>query len=379
MKTIYTTLPIYDSVLKQDYNRSGCIIPIYTPRHRLPSWQYQTTETPGAVTAITLINAAGTLMDLTPYFGTLSDAYVLGASTYYKYDGDTLYYLLPYGAYYIKITHANGYYYYSEWFVVTDVYPKLFTDWTKGDYETFTTSGTIVESAINSAANGLATSTQSFNLRMGESVTIIFFLTLNSGDLPLVVLGPSGLATNVAVAATVGLNEITLTSTWDGASVVAFFNNTNTNFWATEVYAIRSYSSTFIRIDFHDTHDLGDIVYQSSFTQSLWLNTQLNTPQHEPVMVGEEKDGIFIAEKIVTKFKFRIVTYVGPVFYRALIRLPQHDTITITDEVGFTYSPAAGNLQVSPISWNAFDYGTLEIVFNDDSEFIWTSEANNLT
>jgi hypothetical protein len=96
-------------------------------------------------------------------------------------------------------------------------------------------------------------------------------------------------------------------------------------------------------------------------------------------MIGDEKDGIFITEKIVTKWKYRIVTYVGPVFYHALIRLPQHDTIAITDEVGFTYSPKVGNVTVSPINWNWFDTGTLEIIFNDNSEFIWTSEANNLT
>jgi hypothetical protein len=142
---------------------------------------------------------------------------------------------------------------------------------------------------------------------------------------------------------------------------------------------IRSYSEDFIRIDFHDEHDLGDIVYQDGFTQSLWLQTRLNTPTHEPVLIGEEKNGIFIAEKIVTKYKFRIVTYCGPVQYRGLIRLPQHDTITITDEVGFTHSPSVGNIQVNPINWNWFDTGTVEISFNDNSEFVWVSDTNNLS
>lgn len=377
MKTIYTTLPIYDSVLKQDYNRTGCIVPIYTPRHRLPSWQFNAEATTvGAIDGVYLINAAGASTTITTYFPTLSDDYALSTDTYYKYDGDTLNYLLPYGAYYLKITTANSYIYYSEWFVVTDIYPKLVTSLTNSGYNTFTVAGTTISSAIETGADGLATS-NSFTTRPQENITIIFFLTLNSGAAPTITLTDSGDTDTSATAA--GLNVLTLTAVTGGASTISFSNGAASNFSTSEVYVIRAYSEDYVRIDFNDTHDLGDIVYQDGFTQSWWFNTRLNTPQHEPVLIGEEKNGIFITEKIVTKFKYRIVVYVGPVQYRALIRLPQHDTITITDEVGFTYSPKVGNVQVNPINWNYFDYGTLEIVFNDNSEFIWTSEANNLT
>src|SRR5512133_372626 len=173
MTTIYTTLPIYDSVLKQDYNRTGCIIPIYTPRHRLPSFQYKTTETPGAVTRIDLVNSAGVLTDITTYFPTLSDAYALTASTYYKYDGDTLNYLLPYGTFYLKITHANGYYYYSEWFVVTDIYPNLITSWINVGYNTFTSSGTVITSAIETGIDGVAYQATTFNVIKDEVIKVI--------------------------------------------------------------------------------------------------------------------------------------------------------------------------------------------------------------
>ena len=379
MTTIYTVLPIYDSVLKQDYNRTGCIIPIYTPRHRLPSWQYKTTETPGAVTRIDLVNSSGTLTNITTYFPTLSDDYVLTASTYYKYDGDTLNYLLPYGAYYLKITHANGYYYYSEWFVVADVYPKVATSFTNNTYETFSASGTAI-TCVETGIQGDARSNV-ITVRKGEILRVIFYLTLNSGQAPFVeIYSPSLGVISSQEQSSAGLYIVNLTATsYATDAVIDVYNTLASNYVTSEIYIIRSYSANYIKIAFNDTHDLGDIVYQDGFTQELYLNNQLNTPQHEPVMVGDEKDGIFIAEKIVTKFKFRIVTYVGPVLYRSLIRLPQHDTITITDEVGFTYSPQAGNLQVNPINWNQFDYGTLEIIFNDNSEFIWTSEANNLT
>ena len=267
MKTIYTILPIYDSLIKRDNSRTNSLVPVYCPRQRLSSWQYNTEAiVVGAVTRIDLVDKNGNLRDITTYFTTLSDSVVLTIGTYYKYDGDTLLTQLPFGIYYLKITHANGYYFYSDWLSVEDMYPIFGT-----------------------------------------------------------------------------------------------------------------YTPNFIRIDFHNTNDLGDIYYRNGFTQTVWLRTQLAPPLHEPVEVLEEKNGISIIEKIVTKFKFRLYVHVGRELYRALIRLPQHDTITITDEVGNIYTPKIGNVWVNPINWNTFDTGTLEILWNDNSEFVWVSNNANLT
>jgi hypothetical protein len=379
MKTIYTILPIYDSLIKRDWQRTGALIPIYCPRHRLPSWQYNAEAVVvGAVTRIDLVNEAGTLNDITTYFPTLSDTVALTTDTYYKYDGDTLKYLLPYGNYYLKITHANGYIYYSEWIAVTDIYGKLVTSWTNVDYRNFTTSGSSITRAEFPGGAPVTAESNTFSINPQESITVIFFHTQTAGQVPTIHLyiGASSVDSE-AVAA--GLNVITLTSTIGGTAHLVVTNSASCDWLTTEIYIIRAYSPDYIRIDFHDTHDLGDICYQSGFTQSLWINAQLNTPTHEPVMIGDEKNGIFIAEKIVTKYNFRIITYISPVFYRGLIRLPQHDTVSITDEVGFVHTPAVGNIQVSPINWNWFDTGTVEIIFNNNSEFIWTSETNNLS
>jgi hypothetical protein len=192
----------------------------------------------------------------------------------------------------------------------------------------------------------------------------------------------TGVTTMDSETVVAGLNIITLTATIGGTAFLQFYNSAAavpTDWTTSEIYVIRAYSPNFIRIDFHDTHDLGDICYQSGFTQSLWLEAYINTPTHEPVLIGDEKNGIFITEKIVTKYNHRILTQISPVFYRGLIRLPQHDDISITDEVGFVYTPAIGNLQVKPINWNWFDTGTVEITFNDNSEFVWVSDTNNLS
>lgn len=378
MKTVFTILPIYNSLAKRDWQRTGALMPVLCPRHRLPSFQYNTEAVAvGAVTRIDLVNFAGTLTNITTYFPTLSDTVVLATTgTYYKYDGDTLNYLLPYGNYYLKITHANGYIYYSEWFAVTNIYDKIVTSWTNSAYETFTSVGSAITLAVETGASGECSSPV-FLLDPHESITVAFYLTLTSGQAPdLRLEDPGGSDTETCAA---GLNVFTFSAITGGTTNMLFSNSAAARWSITEFYCIRNYSPNFIRIDFHDTHDLGDICYQSGFTQSLWLETQLNTPTHEPVMVGEEKNGIFIAEKIVTKYNHRIITYISPVFYRGLIRLPQHDTISIIDEVGFVYTPAVGNIEVKPINWNWFDTGTVEITFNDNSEFIWVSDTNNLS
>ena len=381
MKSVYTILPIYDSLAKRDWQRTGALIPVYCPRHRLPSFQYNAEAVGvGAITRIELVNFAGTLVNITTYFPILSDTVVLATTgTYYKYDGDTLKYLLPYGNYYLKITHGTtGYIYYSEWFAITNIYDKLTTLWTHTDYEAFEHSGTTISDADNTVGTGIGTS-DSFVLAPKEQITAIFFLTTISGALPELTLTDTGGTDPQVVLTTVGLNIHMFTCNFGETYDFQLFNATAGHWSITEFYAIRKFSPDYIRIDFHDTHDLGDICYQSGFTQSLWLNTHLNTPTHEPVMVGEEKNGIFITEKIVTKYNYRIIAYISPVFYRGLIRLPQHDDISITDDVGFVYAPAVGNIDVRPVNWNWFDTGTVEIVFNDNSEFIWVSDTNNLS
>ena len=177
MKTVYTILPIYDSVAKQDYQRSGAIVPIYTPRHRLPSWQYNNETVVSAVTRIDLVNVQTlALTNITSYFPTLSDDYSLTTDTYYKYDGDTLNYLLPYGAYYLKITHANGCVNYSEVFVVTDVYEKLTTYFTNNTYETFTSAGTAISAAVETGIAGSADGLAKFRVACAENISLHIFL-----------------------------------------------------------------------------------------------------------------------------------------------------------------------------------------------------------
>ena len=121
----------------------------------------------------------------------------------------------------------------------------------------------------------------------------------------------------------------------------------------------------WMKLEFSNTTDLGDIPYSEGFQQIIYLNTKMNYPLNEYIEVGEEKDGEFIAEKLITKYLFRISDYVGRALHRVLIRLPQHDTITITDEVGNTYTPSVGNAIIPTADWVNFETCHIVIQFND--------------
>ena len=107
------------------------------------------------------------------------------------------------------------------------------------------------------------------------------------------------------------------------------------------------------------------------------MNTILNTPAQNRIDIGDEKDGVFIAEKIIIQYKYRIVDYINRSLFHGLLRLPQHDSITIIDEVGNEYTPDVGNIETSE-EWTTFDLCTFIIEFNDGS-FPWTENSEDIT
>jgi len=118
-------------------------------------------------------------------------------------------------------------------------------------------------------------------------------------------------------------------------------------------------------------------MYQYDFSQEIYLDERLNNPTHEFIETGEEKNGVFQAEKLVDRLIYNIVAYVSRNVFKALRLLPMHDSITITDEVGNEYTPSQGNVRVNQ-DWGTFDVGTLRIDFNEEGD-VWTSNMDNVT
>lgn len=128
MKTIITTLPIYDKLSKQCYERANSVkddglgvVPIISARHRLPSFQWlDGSDGAASVSKIETVDINGIATDITAKF-TLPAMIPLN-NDYFQYSGTTLNSLLNTGTYYLKITTNNAKIYYSEWFKVDCVF-----------------------------------------------------------------------------------------------------------------------------------------------------------------------------------------------------------------------------------------------------------------
>jgi len=352
---------------------------------------------PGAVRSNSVQTASGenviTLTAITTsanqklvFLNTANTNFSTSPVTIYRKDID----LLPKGTYYIKLSDGVNEWY-SEWFNIQDVYENRASSLTSVGYDTFISSDTKVISAVKTVSGD----TDFFktddlgSLANDEVIIAIFFLTLNSGSLPTARLrneDTGGAASNEPTT-TEGVNEIELTSI---AAIDSFTfqlisrNPDVTNYSTSEIWVKRQYSPNFVKLQFSNTKDLRgkrdddqSILYQEGFEQECWLNTHLNTPGSNRVNIGEEKDGILVSEKIITQHKYRIIDYINKSLFEGLIRLPQHDDITIIDEVGNEYTPDIGNAEVSA-NWDTFDTGAITIEFNDGS-FLWTENSDDIT
>jgi len=170
------------------------------------------------------------------------------------------------------------------------------------------------------------------------------------------------------------------TSLPKGTYFLRIDTSTGNSYYSEHFTVVDIDSGNWIKIQCSNTKDLGDILYATGdFEEVYYLNTQLNYPANEIVEIGEEKDGEFITEKLVTKYMYRISDYISRALHRCLIRLTQHDSITITDEVGNTYTPDVGNVQITS-EWPHFDVCHVVIQFNDgeNTAFVWTYDKANM-
>lgn len=347
MKTVNTVLPVYNRLEKQCFHRSkyvagdkGIVAPVITPRHRLPAILWiDDGDGCATVDAVYLVDVQGVEIDITNYFVTLPALYNATDDDYFQYKGDTLNYLLPCGLYYLKFVMDNNYIYYSEWLLVEAVYENLISTFTNdalSPYETLTVSGTEITSAINTAGSAFASS-DDFNLICGESITLIFYVTRNSGTLPNIYLINDGWTAEDNSVIVEGLNVITLTSTWDGVSRIVFWNNaTNVNFYTSEIVCYRSYSTKYISLHFTHECNLGDILYEDNLEQTLYLETEPMEPSFPYVEKGQENGfGVFVPtwqrqDKVYIMRTLLVAQFIVDVLHR----LKLHDTIELTDLVG---------------------------------------------
>lgn len=377
MKTIYTTLPIYDRIEKQWFERAkrGGVdkpVPITCPRHRLPSFQWwDDGDGAAVVTSIEMIERDLTSVDITTYFPVLP-APPMAGDVYFDYSGDTLNWLLDEGIYYLKITMDTGHIYYSDWFHVYCVYENLDVDLNEhGDtYDTFTMVGTEITSAINLAGAAYTYGTY-FDVIIGEEIKLVTYLTLTSGQLPYIRLQYGGVAKSNQVQLSAGLNDITLTATGTGTVFVRIYNSDASNFSASEVIVIRSYSPEYLTLNFSNTCDLGNIIYHGGFDQTLWFKSEpmeMTFPTEEDdVQNGEAR---FVRTFARQERKYNIKTFEMPGFMVDVFsRMQLHDTVQLIDLVGDTND--VFNLEVEhEWLWDDKYYARMELTFDYDETVV---------
>ena len=295
------------------------------------------------------------------------------------YNGAPLSTTLPYGVYYLKVSDGNTTWY-SEWFNVQNIQSQILTGYVASTYDTFTDSGPNITSAIELAGAAHARS-NTFSMRTGEKFIFTYDLTLNSGELPYVGLYISSVLASNAETISIGANIVELTATGTGTADCRIVNTDATNFVLASV-SLRRKAGNYVHLEYTNARDFnnGDesILYTSTggFTQQVYLRSYENLPTHETIEVGDDKNGSFVAEKLVSKYSRSVVAYVSRALHNALRLLPLHSTVKILNEAGVEYTPTVGNINVG-MDWDTFDTGTLKIVWNE-TNVAWTNSSDNI-
>jgi len=112
--------------------------------------------------------------------------------------------------------------------IITGVYANLATGWTNTSYETFTSSGFNISSAIETGTAGVANS-NTFAVVSGTKYRFNYNLDLNSGQAPSVQFWSTSSRSNV-VALAAGSGTAELTSTYTGIVSIQISNTAASNF-----------------------------------------------------------------------------------------------------------------------------------------------------
>jgi hypothetical protein len=353
MKTVYTTLPIYKALQDQTRerahnNESVLTNSIYTPKHRLPSFQWiDNGDGATEVTAVYLVNYEGIEIDISTYFQTSLaasiPAYVSAAGdTYFIYFGTTLNYALPEGSYYLRIVMDTNHIYFSDWFIVDCVYCNFVKTFVNVDFDTFTIVDTTISSAIEGVGAANADSTPERSVYQGQDITVMFYLTNTGANLPTfsIVSTSLGVISNVETAAA-GLNEITLTTTraCDDA-FIRISPDGPANFSTSEILVYTQYACGFVTLSFSNCCNVGDILYEYDFIQTLWIHSDNIEPVFPYVEKGQENG----AGKFIPTFRRQEKTYIirtdiiPQYLVDVLNRLKLHDVMTYIDQIGDAYN-----------------------------------------
>lgn len=116
---------------------------------------------------------------------------------------------------------------------------------------------------------------------------------------------------------------------------------TDNRYFYSDIFTVVADMSGFLNIRWWDAEDLvmdgARISYAGYFRNSLWLNTQLGKPEYEFEEEGENRDGYFYPEKMISEKKYRFV-FLAPEYLCDVMRFIRlSDFVTVKDRYGHSY------------------------------------------
>jgi hypothetical protein len=285
--------------------------------------------------------------DITTWFPALATDIALYTSdegeVYFCYYGITLNYALPVGEWYLKIIMNTGHIYFSDLFMVQCVYCNFAQNFVNTDFDTFTVSGTTILAGIESGASASADSDTYESVYLGQEITVMYNLTYSDGTHPSfsIVSASLGVISNVVTATGTGLQEFTLTITdaCDDAFVRVEVGGA-ANFITSEILVYTQFACGYVTLSFSHCCNIGDLLYEFDFVQTLWLQSDNIEPAFPYTEKGQENGyGKFIPTFRRQEKTYAIRTALIPQYLvDVLHRLKMHDIMTYIDQTGETYT-----------------------------------------
>lgn len=394
-------LQFYTATGMRDSERVDSQHGILSPNWKLPPFQIQRPAMSATgLTSLSLVDCDGNSTSILAD-GTFDIDLVTHERSIYDfmtYNGQALGNYIDYGVYYLEGSDGATTWY-SEWMNVKNIQPTVLTGWASNTgYTQFTVipAGSFenIGIAIATSAGAASALSNAFPARLGEQfwLTSEYTETADTPDVNARIVDSGGATiSNVVNLVDGSTNNTTLRmQATDSASQLKITNSEGG--FSIDRLGLMRYHGNYVYLTWNNTKDIQgetaldyaltpereSLLYTATggFKQDLYLDAYLNNPAIEPIEIGDEPNGTFIAEKIISKYLYNVVSYESRATFNATRMLPVHDSINIYDEVGNRYTPSAGNIRVG-IDWDTFDTGTLNINWNEDS-YIWTNNSDNI-
>lgn len=341
---MYKLFNLHDTKLERFNNKpyyNGTWEPLKMEKNRMLPFQVNTAGNPLSVIQV----SNGVEVDITGKLNGLTSIH----SDYVSYNGTIFSDYIAEGRSYFKINNK-----YSEDVDVMDmkirtdkyVSSNLLTSWNNNSFNTFTSTGANITSAISTDLTYQQATADVTRMFGGVTYRINLNVTINSGDAPSFFLWDN--ITSKAIFTwnvPTGNYEIDFTAPVTLYANIKVHNNyKKTNFKATcSLYRLTpeindSVSSKYIKISISSAVDFGGTYYRGGFKQIIWKEATVEKGQGAKVeVIGDERNGVIIREKVTTATKYNIRLKVTESEYSAMAEaLPAEWTVTDTSGKVFT-------------------------------------------